>query len=542
MSSQAPQPSQAAAAAAPLSARRVLPYLGLASLIALTQGLSQGFTSANLAQLAGDLGVSTVDASWLMAAYMAPRASLPLLLTKLRSQYGLLAFAKTALVLYAVVAIAACFATSFHTALTLQLLAGCVAAPLSTLAFLYMLEPLPQKLKLVFGLPMALAVILTGPNLARVISPLLIGDGGFLKVHLLGVGLSLLSLALALRLPLAQLPRVKVIETADLTTFALIAAAFGGITSASILGPVHWWTDMPWIGVVLALSILGLTLAVLCELGRKTPLVDFRWLASPAMLQMTGAMLIFRILLSEQSSAAPRMFQVLGFGPESLTILFTVIVIAGLLVPFACLVFLRPGREPHFHVIALVFIAIGAWIDSQSTVLTRPIDMALSQMLIAFSGMMFMAPAMMMGLLAALKRGPNYLMSFIVVFLSTQSLGGVIGSSLFTTITNHRQAFHYQTLTEQLRADQPMIQAEITRSTLATLSQTADSASARLQAVSALAQEASRQSWVMAYNDAYVLTAIGALAALAVLLLHMLFKYLENKTSPVANVDSQSSS
>lgn len=512
-----------------ISLPQVASYMALASLIALAQGLGQGFVSTNLPQLAGDLGVSVSDASWLMAAYMAPRASLPLLLTKLRTQYGLLKFARIAMIIYLVVSFAACFAFDFHSALTLQLIAGCAAAPMSTLAFLYMLEPLPQKLKLVFGLPMAMAVIMGAPNFARVISPSLIGDGGFVKVHLLTLGLACISLALAIRLPLKPQPTAKVIEFADIRTFALIASSFGGIAVCAVIGPIYWWTEVPWIGVLLVASIVCLVLAIMSELYRKSPLIDFRWLASPAMLQMTAAMLIFRLLLSEQSSGLPRMFQVLGYGQDSMVGLFTVIVVAGLFVPLICLAYLRPGREPWFHSLALLLIAIGAWMDSQSTVLTRPTDMVLSQMLIAFAGMLFMAPAMVMGLLAALKRGPSYLMSFIVVFLSTQSLGGVIGSGLFTTVINHRQAFHLQTLTEQLRPDLSAIQNQITQTVGHLATQSSDVLANRIQATANLVTEASRQATVMAYNDAYLLTAIVAICALFVLILHLIFDQLVMK-------------
>lgn len=503
-----------------------MPYILLATLIALAQGLGQGFVSNNLPQLAGDLGVSVADASWLMAAYMAPRASLPLLLTKVRTQYGLLKFARTSMICYLVVSLGACFALDFKSALTLQLIAGCAAAPMSTLAFLYMLEPLSQKLKVVFGLPMAMAVIMGAPSLSRVVAPLLIGDGGFLEVHLLTLGLACVSLALAWRLPLAPAPTAKVLQWGDIRTFALIAFSFGGIAIAAILGPIYWWTALPWLGWLLAGAVLMLTLAILAELNRKVPLIDFRWLASPAMLQMTAAMLVFRLLLSEQSSGAPRMFQVLGFGRDALIGLFAVITLCCLLVPPICLALLRPGREPWFHAVALVLIVVGAFMDSQSTVLTRPDDMMFSQSLIAFAAMLLMAPAMVMGLLAALKRGPAYIMSFIVVFLSTQSLGGVVGSGLFTTIINHRQAFHLQTLTEQLRAEVPTVQGEIARTMSQLAAQSADQAANRLLAVSAMIQEAGRQATVMAYNDAYFLTAIAALLALAVLVLHMIFNVL----------------
>ena len=160
-------PPQAAPAAPPPFVPKPLPltlgYIGAATVIALTQGLAQGFVSTNLPQIAGELGVSTTQASWLMAAFLIPRASLPLLLIKLRTQYGLRRFAEWAIVAYLIVAAGALAVSDLRSAFVMQFIAGMAAAPLSTLAFLYMLEPLPQQWKLKLGLPMVLALISTGP-------------------------------------------------------------------------------------------------------------------------------------------------------------------------------------------------------------------------------------------------------------------------------------------------------------------------------------------------------------------------------------------
>ena len=51
-------------------------YMAAAVIIALMQGLAQGFVSTNIPQIAGDLGVTTTQATWLMAAFLIPRASM----------------------------------------------------------------------------------------------------------------------------------------------------------------------------------------------------------------------------------------------------------------------------------------------------------------------------------------------------------------------------------------------------------------------------------------------------------------------------------
>ena len=507
---------------APKSWPMTIGYIAVAVVIGLTQGLAQGFVSTNLPQIAGDLGVSVTQASWLMVAFLIPRASLPLLLIKLRTQYGLRRFAEWAIVAYLVVAAGALAISDLRSAFIMQFIAGMVAAPLSTLAFLYMLEPLSQAWKLKFGMPMVLALISAGPLLARVLSPSLMGDHGWDGLHLMTLGMAAISLGLVYLLPLASPPRVKVIATLDIVSFLLIAISFGGMTVAFVTGATYWWTEAAWLGWVMVGSIIALTLAVVIELHRKSPLLDIRWLASPAMVHLTITLLLFRLILSEQSAGAPRMFQQLGVTQGQLVPLFSLICVATLLGGLALIPFMKPERVPMLHVVALSLIATGAWLDSGSTIDTRPAQMMLSQAMIAFAGSLFMAPAMMKGLMQALARGPNYILSFVIVFLSTQSLGGAIGSGLFGTFINLRQAHHIQILREQLTLTDPQTMQALAMRSAALASQIADPALLKSQAVAMIAQEATNQSFVMAYNDAYLLTALAALAALAALILHML--------------------
>ncbi len=513
-------------AAPPVSVREAVPYMLASALLALSQGLGQGFVSANIPQIAGDIGATTTEASWLMAAYLIPRASLPLMLIKIRTQFGLRRFAEVGIVAYVVVAFAALWVDDLRSAVVVQFLSGVAGAPLSTLAFLYMLEKLPPSLKLVLGLPMALAVIFSGANIARIISPALLGDHGMLWMHLTTLGLAMVSLTLVYLMPLTPVPREKVIRTLDLTSFALIASGFGGLTISFIMGPIHWWTDAPWIGWLMVASVAMLTLVCVVELHRKAPLLDIRWITSPEILHLTGALLLMRLLMAEQATGAPRLMSSLGVGNGQMVALFSLIVLATFLGALACVALMRPGREPHFHLVALLLIATGAFMDSHATSLTRPEQMYISQTLIAFAAMLFLPPAMMAGLMKALTKGPAYILSFIVVFLSTQLLGSVLASGLFTTLVNHRQAHHLQVLREQLTATDPAALSMIAQGTRLAQGQLSDAGAAQGRVVSQIASMMTREATVMAYDDAYFLIFLVALGGAAALLLHVLRDHL----------------
>ncbi|MCA0996349.1 MFS transporter [Alloyangia pacifica] len=524
--SDTPTPAAPPPPAPGMPLRRALPYIGASLTIGVTQGLGQGFISTNLPQIAGDLGITTAQASWLMAAYMIPRASLTIMLIKLRTQYGLRRFAEIGIAVYVVVAFISLWITDLRSAVVIEFLSGIAAAPLSTLAFLYILEPLAQQWKLRLGLPIALMLLTSGPTLARVVSPWLIGDGGLAGIHFTTLGLSMVCLMLVYLLPMGPMPRSKVIQRADFLSFGLIAIGLGGLVTGFIMGPIHWWTALPWLGWLLAASVLCLTLAVILELHRDAPLIDIRWLLTPAMLHLAFTLFLFRLLLSEQSTGAPALFQVLGLGSAQMTGLFTMILAGTAMGALACVGWMKPGREPAYHFVSLALIAFGAWMDSASTLQTRPEQMYVSQTLIAFASMLFMAPAMMKGLIAALSKGPMYLLSFVIVFLVTQSVGGILGSGIFRSLINERQAFHLQVLREELTSADPMTAQSIAASMQQLAPQIADSAQLKAQAVSQLASTASSQAYVMAYNDGYFMISLVALASLVALVLHIFRDWL----------------
>lgn len=496
-------------------------YMGAAVILALSQGLGQGFVSSNMAQIAGDLGITTTNASWLMAAYMIPRSVLPLMLIKIRTQYGLRRFALIGVTVYVVMSFASVWVSDFRSAVTMQFLSGVAAAPLTTLAFLYMLEPLAAEWKMRLGLPAAMAAIMTGPSLSYVVSPALIGDGGMLWVHLTVLGMALVSLSLVYFLPLRPVPREKVIQAIDYVSVLLVGIGFGGVIIAFIMGPIHYWTNEPWIGWLLVAATLALTAAVTIELNRSAPLIDIRWLVSPAILHLTATLFLFRLILSEQSAGAPRMFQALGLVPSQFSTLFTIICISSVVGGLACIAWIKLERVKWFHLAALFLIMGGALMDSQSTVTTLPEQMFISQAMIAMAGMLFMPPAMMAGLLSALARGPQYILSFVIVFLTTQSVGGIIGSGLFSTFINNRQAVHFQILSEQLTAADPITVSTIAAGASGLTSQVSDAALRQAQSVFSLAQEANRQAYVLAYNDAYFMIFLIAAFGAAALLLHV---------------------
>ena len=523
-----PEPPPAAPPAfVPKSPALTAAYLFAGVMITLTQGLGMSFISSNLQQIAGPMSMTQVEATWLMAAYFFPNASLTLLLFKVRAQYGLRNFAEVAIVVYLLVCLAHLWVNDYHSALVLRFFAGVAAAPMTSLGFLYILEPIPPAKKMNIGLCIALTAMALPTPVTGLISPALMDLGDFHALYRVEMGLAMVSLGLVYMLPLTSPPRAKIISVLDVVSYIFLAIGLGCFAVALTLGRTYWWTEANWLAWLFVTGIAASAIFAVIELNRKNHLVDIRWLTSREILHFTGALLVLRIALSEQSSGAINFLRNMGMLNEQMAGLYWVMVIASIASGALCAAIMKPGRESGIHAVALILIAIGSYLDSQSTILTRPEQMYLSQTLVTFASGLFLPPALAIGMGAALKRGPNYILSFLVVFLATQKVGGYLGSALYGTFTQWREQFHSFRLVSQLASTDPAVAARLKQLGGAYGKVLTDPGQQTAQGAALLAKQVSQQAYALAYNDSFLLTSYLAILALACLALHVAWRNRE---------------
>jgi MFS family permease len=521
----APEPAPAPApppAFVPMPPLRAAIYAGSSLLLGLTQGLGLNLVSANLTGLQGALHATQIEINWLTAAYMATNITGTLFLYKVRTQFGLRRFAEVGLIIYALVTLAHLFTNDLRSAIAVRAVMGIAAAPLSTLAFYYMLEWLPPARKLTIGIAFGVLGAQLAAPLARVISPDLLQIGDWHGLYWLEAGLAMLSLTVIFVLPITHPPRVKIFDLEDFISFPLIAVGFGSIAIVLSVGKLYWWLDTDWIGWLSVLGIAAITLLVMIELNRSHPIINLRWLMSYDMLTILGSLLLFRFLLTEQTISVG-FFNVLGLQNDQMIPLFTVILLATLAGYMFTAAVMTMENGAKLHCAALVMIAAGAWMDSRVTNLTRPEQFYVSQAMIAFAGAMFLPPALASGFLKAIKGGPAFILSFLVVFLGTQSMGGVLASAVLGTFQTIREKFHSSVLSDHLSLLDPLVAQRIKAYGAAYARVLPDGTLQNAEGVVALGKLATQEANVLAYQDTFLVIFYTALAALVLLGLHILY-------------------
>lgn len=484
-------------------------YGAIGVLVAITGGLGAGVVTANIQSLAGNLGVTTTEAAWLPVVYVMTNACMNLLLVKFRQQYGLQPFTRIMLGIFVLVSIGNVFASTYQSELLTRAVAGICGAGMSSLGFLYLIQAFPAAHRLK-GLVIGIGLSSFALPIARITSSRLLDLAGWEGLYLAELGLALLSLAavFSLRLPPSQ--RSHVFQPLDFLTFFLFAPGIALLCAVLGLGRLVWWTEAAWIGWALIGAIVLLGAALMLEYYRKKPLLDLKWLGGGDLIRLLLAILLIRVVLSEQTSGSVGFLQQMGLGLDQLHALFWVILVAMIAGTATSALSLNMAKLYKPIAIALALIAIGTFIDSHATVLTRPANLFFSQALLAFASALFIGPALMIGITQVLIKGPQYLVSFIVTFSVVQNVGGLAGGALVGTVETIREKYHSSQLAESITLGDPQVVLRLQQLGGAYARTQNDATLRTADGITLLSQQVTQQAHVLAYNDVFLMISIAA--------------------------------
>ena len=486
-------------------------YAGVAFVAAIAATLGNALISTNVANIAGSLGEYVGAVTILPAIYVAMNATGNLSIIKARAQWGIPAVTYGALTVYAIAALLQLVFPSFAFALVVRAASGLSAAALITVTTFYLFQVFPPKLR-PLALVIGLGLVQLGIPLARLFPVEVLAQNHWQNLHLTELALPLIMLALMNTFPLPPSDRGKAFEPLDFLTIALAVPAMLLLCIVLSAGRVYWWTDTPWLGWTLAAAVPLLAMAILIEANRGKPLLYLDWIGSAVILRFAAVAILMRLALAEQTYGSVGLLISSGLNNEQLRTLFLIVGGAMLLGIAAAVLTLHPQRLRQQVIVAALSIALGAWLDSHATNLTRPHELYLSQGLLGFGTTLFIGPALAFGFLRMLQKGPAYFVSLIVLFSSTQNVGSLAGAALLGSYQVVATRAHAAALAEHLLGADPQVTARIQTGTQLLAGSLADPAQQVAQGAALLAQAQAREATVLAFNDVFGFVALLALA------------------------------
>lgn len=488
-------------------------YFLIGVIVAISASLSNGFITANLPLIQAEYALTPSEAAWIPAVYVMANVSANLILFKARQQFGLRPYAELGLVLFILVIALHQWVHSFQMALVMRFISGFVAAPLSSLGMYYVMQAF-QRQHSGKGIYLALGLGQLGVPLAWIMSPHLLQVNDWSVLYLFELGLALCCLALVVALKLPRSMRIAVFEKKDLLTFVLIASGFACFCVVLTQGPIQWWFNAPdlayWLIAGLGLLCLGLTI----EHYRANPLIMTRWIGTATMIHFILAALMLRIIMSEQSYAAMSFLKTMGMGPDQFVSLYSVILCGiALGTLLSALLFSREKILRHL-LFAEVLILVACGLDWHLTSQVRPQNFFLSQFILGMASGAFIGPLLLTGMIKALQRGPQYIITFTVLFSATQNFGGLMGNAFFSTYQQQRSQYYQTEMLNQLSPTQVQTQQQIHVNQALNTHYTLDQQIEQRLALNTLYQSVQREAQVRAYNDVIALNGLLALIIL----------------------------
>lgn len=519
-------------------AHRRLFYLLAAILIGITGGLGSAFVTVNLPFVQGTLGLSPIEAAWLLAAYYMTNVTANLLLIKYRQQFGLQPFIRYTLAAYVMAAAAHLFIHDFWSTLAVRAISGLAGSGLSTLTILYFMQGLPAPKRLA-GIMLGISVPQIAIPLARVLSPDLLTWGDWRMTYVFECGLALATLAAVIVLPLPPSEREPAFEPADFLTFGLLAPGLCLVIAVLCQGRLLWWIETPWIGLAIIVAILLITAALLVEHGRRNPLLNTRWLGTGTIVRLMLVAAAVRILLSEQSFGSVGFLTVVGMGVEQMLTLNVIVVLASVAGGITMLATFRPHDAGLPIGVAILMIAVAAFMDAGTSNLTRPADLYVTQAMIGFAAVLFLGTAMVIGIARTLLAGTQNLVSFVVLFSVSQSIGGLAGSAMLGTFQTMRAKFHSHELVQRIVLTDPLVAARIRGGGGAFGAVVTDPEQRSAQGLILLGRQVTREANILAFNDVFFLVGVLASAAFVWMIAIRVAMHRQGEVPPIIQLQQR---
>ena len=489
----------------------------LVAFAAFMEVLDTTIANVALPYIAGGLGVSEDEASWVVTTYLVANAVSLTGSSYFAQRLGRKPFFLICLALFTVSSVLCGFAPNLQSLLLFRIMqglggGGMVPVAQSILAGAFPPEKRGQGFAL-FGIAVVVAPVV-GPTLGGWIADnfswqwcfIINGPVGVVAFGLIGALLRESNAALAERKRFLQQGRAV-----DLVGFALVATFLGALEIALDRGLEDDWLYSTFIVVTIAICVLAFVLMIPWELSRRDPMIDIRMLATrqfgASFLVMLGA----GAILLATTQYLPQLVQQ-NFGYTA-TLAGLVLTPGGIVTAFMMpLVGQLTGKvQPRYLIAAGSAICAFAMYDM--TKVNGDLGFwffATSRIYIGIG-----LPLVFLPIIAASYDGvaPDKTDMASALINVARNTGGSIGISLANNVLAHREQFHQSRLVELANPSTSQYQNTLKQVMDYFTAHGNSLAQAQQQAFNWIGQQVQTQASYLAYVDVFWTLALISLAA-----------------------------
>ena len=487
----------------------------LVALASFMEVLDTTIANVALPYIAGGMGVSEDEASWVVTTYLVANAIILTASSYLARRLGRKTFFLICLGLFTLSSLLSGFAPNLNALLLFRIMqgvggGGMVPVAQSILADLFPPAKRGQAFAL-FGVAVVVAPVV-GPTLGGWLSDNVSWQWCFLINVPVGViAMALISLVL-------REPRTAHAESQpqqgngfDVVGFILIATFLGALEVVLDRGLEDDWFGSPFIVTFAVISGLAFALMIPWGLTRGNPIIDLRMVATRQFGACFLVMLTTGAILLATTQFLPQLVQQ-DFGYTA-TLAGLVLSPGGVVTMAMMFVVGRVAAkvQPKYLIVAgAVLIALSMYGMTNVYADLGFWYLARSRMLIGVG-----LPLIFVPIMAASYDGipPDKTDQASALINAARNTGGSIGVSIVSNVLTHRQQFHQSRLVEQVIPSSPQYQDTLQQVTNFFAGQGSSSAAAHGQAIQWIGQQVQAQASLLAYGDAFWVLMLISLSA-----------------------------
>ena len=508
----------AVAGAQPVATGAPNPWL-IAVLVALAtfmEVLDTTIANVVLPYIAGGLGVSEDEASWVVTTYLVANAVALTASAFLARRFGRKRFFLLCLALFTLSSVMCAYSWNLDTLLFARLLQGLGGGGMVPVAQSILADSFPPEKRgqgfALFGVAVVVAPVV-GPTLGGWLADNFSWSWCFLINGPVGVA-TIALIALLLPEPKAATEeRKRAIQGGgfDFVGFLLIATFLGALEVTMDRGLIDDWFASSFIVASAAICALSFLLMIPWELSRQNPVIDIRMVATRQFGSCFVVMLAIGAILYATTQFLPQLVQE-NFGYTA-TWAGLVLSPGGLVTMAMMFVVGRlSGRvQPKYLIIA------GALVIAYSMYDLTNVYSGLGFWFFARSRMILGVglPLVFLSITTASYDGvpPAKTDQASALINAARNTGGSIGVSLVSNVLTDREQFHQSRLVENIVPSNVQYQTTLEQVTHYFSSQGASLAEAHQQAIQWIGQQVQAQAAFLGYMDAFWVLMLIALMA-----------------------------
>jgi DHA2 family multidrug resistance protein len=473
-------------------------------------------TIANVAlpYIAGGMGVSEDEASWVVTTYLVSNAIILTASSYLARMLGRKTFFLISLGLFTLSSILCGFAPNLNALLLFRIMQGIGGGGMVPVAQSILADAFPPAKRgqafALFGVAVVVAPVV-GPTLGGWLSDNWSWEWCFLINAPVGLfAMAMISLVLQEKTAPAQ-SRSAQDNGFDLVGFLLVATFLGALEVVLDRGLEDDWFGSSFIVTFAVICALAFVLMIPWELTRRNPMIDLRMVASRQfgasflVMLATGAILLattqFLPQLVQQDFGYTATWAGLVLSPGGVVTMAMMFVVGRLA---------SKVQPKYLIIVGAVFIALSMYSMTNVYGDLGFWFMARSRMLLGVG-----LPLIFVPIMAASYDGipPSKTDQASALINAARNTGGSIGVSIVSNVLTHREQFHQNRLIEQVVPSSTSYQDTLQQITNYFTAQGSSLAQAHDQAVQWIGAQVQAQASFLSYMDAFWVLMLIALAA-----------------------------